>query len=55
MTKDEQLMTGSVVVGVVDTAGQRLVVRYAAEEAVRRGAVLRNFARGRMACAPGID
>ncbi len=38
---DDQLMTGSVVVGVVDTAEQSLVVRDAAEEAVRRGAVLR--------------
>ncbi|WP_225995060.1 universal stress protein [Streptomyces arboris] len=41
MTMDDQLMTGSVVVGVVDTAEQRLVVRCAAEEAVRRGVVLR--------------
>ncbi|POG45694.1 hypothetical protein BV881_20695 [Streptomyces sp. ZL-24] len=38
---DDQLMTGSVVVGVVDTAEQSLVVRDAAEEALRRGAVLR--------------
>ncbi|WP_103535341.1 universal stress protein [Streptomyces sp. SM11] len=37
----DQRMTGAVVVGVVDTAEQRLVVRQAAEEAVRRGAVLR--------------
>lgn len=41
MTMDDQRMTGAVVVGVVDTAEQRLVVRQAAEEAARRGAVLR--------------
>jgi nucleotide-binding universal stress UspA family protein len=41
MAMDDQRMTGAVVVGVVDTAAQRLVVRQAAEEAARRGAVLR--------------
>ncbi|MEU0103513.1 universal stress protein [Streptomyces sp. NPDC006267] len=41
MTVDDQRMSGAVVVGVVDTAEQRLVVRQAAEEAARRGTVLR--------------
>ncbi|MER7700927.1 MULTISPECIES: universal stress protein [unclassified Streptomyces] len=41
MTVDDQRLSGAVVVGVVDTAEQRLVVRQAAEEAARRGAVLR--------------
>ncbi|MER7001160.1 universal stress protein [Streptomyces sp. NPDC000410] len=38
---DEQRVSGSVLVGVVDAEEQRLVVRHAAEEAVRRGTVLR--------------
>ncbi|MFQ6852559.1 universal stress protein [Streptomyces sp. 35M1] len=38
---DGRRMAGAVVVGVVDTAEQRPLVQYAAEEANRRGAVLR--------------
>ncbi|MER7665447.1 universal stress protein [Streptomyces sp. NPDC096193] len=38
---DDQRMTGAVVVGVVDAEQQRLVVRRAAEEAIRRGTDLR--------------